>query len=87
VGSGVPVGGTKINKFVIHQGVKMKNYESLPPIIKDLIDALKKDDTPIHVRDNISARLENIITCCNDSVEQFRRKQTKHYTVKAKQKA
>lgn len=65
----------------------MKNPELLPPIIKDLIDALGKNETPIHVRDNISARLENIVQCSNDAIETFRKKQTRHYTIKSKAKA
>jgi hypothetical protein len=65
----------------------MKNPEILPPIVKDLIDALRKDDTPIHVRDNICGRLENIVDCANDAIAAFRAKQTRHYTIKSKTKA
>lgn len=65
----------------------MKNPELLPPIIKDLIDALAKDSTPLHVRDNVCARLENVVNCSTAAIEAFRKKQTRHYTIKAKQKA
>jgi hypothetical protein len=64
----------------------MKNYELLPPIIKDLIDALRQDDTPIHIRDAYSSRLENVVDCCSEAIEAFRKKQARHYTIRAKQK-
>lgn len=64
----------------------MKNHDLLPPIIRDLIEDLRKDDTPIHSRDNVCARLENIVACSNEAIDTFRKKQTKYYTIKSKQK-
>jgi hypothetical protein len=64
----------------------MKNEELLPPIIKDLIVELRNEETPMHIRDAFCGRLENIVQCCADSIEVFRRKQAKHYTIKSKQK-
>lgn len=65
----------------------MKNEDLLPPIIKDLIDALRKDENSISTRDHVCARLENVVACSNDAIEVFRQKQVRHYTKKAKQKA
>lgn len=65
----------------------MKNPDLLPPIIKDLVEELKNDATPIHVRDHVCARLENVVACSNEAIEMFRKKQVRHYTIKAKQKA
>lgn len=65
----------------------MKNEDLLPPIIKDLIESIRNDKSPIHVRDAYCARLENIISCATDAVESFRKKQAKHYLIKSKQKA
>ena len=64
----------------------MKNEDLLPPIIKDLIASIRDDKTPIANRDMISARLENIVACCSEAVETFRKKQTRHYSILAKQK-
>lgn len=41
----------------------MKNYETLPPVIRDLIDHLREDKTPPHVKDVYAQRLENIVEC------------------------
>lgn len=65
----------------------MKNLDLLPPIIRDLIDNLSKDNVPLHTRDQYAARLENIIECSQGAVEQFRKKLVRHNTIKAKTKA
>jgi hypothetical protein len=65
----------------------MKNEDLLPPIIKDLILSIRDDKTPMHNRDLVCSRLENIVQCCADAIEAFKKKQTKHYMIKAKQKA
>lgn len=65
----------------------MKNEDLLPPIIKDLIDSIRNESLPVHVRDTYCARLENILDCSADVVNKFRAKQVKHYTIKKKQKA
>ena len=65
----------------------MKNPELLPPIVRDLIAELNKDGNPTHARDNLCARLENIVACANDAIETFRVKRTRHYTIKSKTKA
>ena len=64
----------------------MKNEDLLPPIIKDLIASIRDDKTPIANRDMISARLENIVACCSEAVEAFRKKQTRFYSIQAKTK-
>lgn len=69
---------------------KLKNahlFPVLPPIIKDLVVSVYDNKTPIHNRDLVCARLESIQKCCADAIEDFKKKQTKHYAIKAKQKA
>jgi len=65
----------------------MKNEDTLPPIIKDLIANVRSESNPVHTRDAYCARLENIAQCCTEVVETFRRKQAKFYAIKGKQKA
>lgn len=61
-----------------------KNLDTLPPIVRDLIESIRKDTTPPHIRDVYAQRLENIVECGGETLFWYR---TKHLKVPSNRKS